>query len=204
MCGRYQIDSEDPKKLQKRFNLSATPHVKSNWNVAPSQEMPIIKADNTLEIVKWGLRLHFMPKDLINIRAESSEKAWSHKYLQFQRCLVPASGFYEWKRQGKEKTPFYFHIKKEPLFAFAGVYSESSGYAIITTTPNDIMLDVHNRMPVILEKEDEEKWINPDMTEMDEIKTYLKPYPAKYMEKYPVSTRVNSPSYNDKTLINAG
>lgn len=202
MCGRYQIDAEDKQKLKQRFHLSADPSFKSNWNVAPSQEMPVIKADNKLEIMKWGLRLHFMPKDLINIRAESADKSWTQKYLQFQRCLVPASGFYEWRREGKTKTPYYIHLKNEPLFAFAGVYSESSGYSIITTTPNELMEPIHNRMPVILKEEDEQRWLNPDMSELEQVKELLKPYPAEEMDAYIVSTRVNSPTFNDPSLLN--
>ncbi|MEN9327789.1 MAG: hypothetical protein RI947_597 [Candidatus Parcubacteria bacterium] len=203
MCGRYQIDAQNPKKIQSRFHLKKEPTFISNWNVAPSQQMPIIKADNEMEIVKWGLKPFFMDKDLINIRAESLEKSWTHKYFQHQRCLIPASGFYEWKKSKEGKVPYYIHLKDEPLFAFAGVYSESSGYSIITTTPNDVMSDIHNRMPVILEKKEEQEWLNPDMVEIDEIQTYLKPYPAQHMEAYPVSSRVNSPAFNDNSLIKA-
>ncbi len=109
------------------------------------------------------------------------------------------------------KIPYYIHLKDKEYFSFAGMYTEykhpKTGeelktYMILTTHPNGVMKDIHNRMPVMLDEETEEKWLNPDMSEIEEIKKYLKPYSPKEMEAFPISTRVNSPVNDDKNILN--
>src|SRR5205823_2095868 len=114
-----------------------------------------------------------------------------------------------WKKEGKEKQPYYFHLKHETLFAFAGLYSiwhdtegkEVKSYTIITTKPNRVVEPIHDRMPVILKKEDESTWLNPDITEPARLLPLLAPYSDAAMEAYPVSPQVNSPKNDTKEVL---
>jgi putative SOS response-associated peptidase YedK len=129
--------------------------------------------------------------------------------LKNKRCLVPASGFYEWKKDGTRKIPYYIHLKDSPLFAIAGLYDlwydafnvAHPTYAIITTDANELVAPLHNRMPVILKQEDENRWLTGDAPTSDEMKKILGPYQPDEMDVYPVSSRVNSPAIYDEQLI---
>jgi putative SOS response-associated peptidase YedK len=149
----------------------------------------------------------------INARAEDiAEKPVYRKPIRSQRCLVPADGFYEWKRltlEGKEeKFPWYIGLKDRSLFAFAGLWDtwkdaegvEILRYSIITTTPNTLMESIHDRMPVILHQKDVETWLDNE-TPLTTVLSLLKPYPAAEMLSFPVSTRVNSPRNDDPNLL---
>jgi len=166
-------------------------------------------------MMQWGLVPHWA-KDItathrpINARAESlAEKPMFRDLLKSQRCLVPASGFFEWKHEWGHKIPFYIHVKDDPVFGFAGLYdvwrnpagTTLKTYTIITTTPNELMAPIHNRMPVILRQDDEMRWLSRDVLPADEVKRILSPYPAEGMEAYPVSDRVNSPGADDEKVI---
>ncbi len=140
---------------------------------------------------------------MINARAETVDTLnFYKKPFREQRCLIPASGFYEWKTEGKQKTKFYFHRKDTDLFAFAGLYSvwhspdgkEIPSYTIITTTPNKTVKAVHDRMPVILKREDEDTWLNPDIQEPEHLKAFLVPYADSEIEAYPVASGVKKAS----------
>jgi putative SOS response-associated peptidase YedK len=129
--------------------------------------------------------------------------------LNNKRCLVPASGFFEWKKHGSRKIPFYIHMKETPLFAIAGLYDvwyderneAYPTYTIITTAANNLVSPLHDRMPAILKPEDEDRWLTGSAPTSDEMKRILCPYPDGEMEAYPVSSRVNSPDADDKHLI---
>ncbi|GAC1391882.1 MAG: SOS response-associated peptidase [Candidatus Saccharimonadales bacterium] len=222
MCGRYTLTQTE--KLTERFHVSAqTLDVPPNFNVAPGQQMPVITGDNaarTLDRMKWGL-IPSWSKDpkigykLINARAETLfEKPMWRSVIRTKRCLIPASGFYEWKREsraGKDiKQPFYIHPKDTELFAFAGVWEmwhdvegvEWKTYSIITTEPNKEMTRVHNRMPVILHPEDEATWLaSSSDNDRGVIETLLRPYEDNGLEMYEVSSDVNVTKNNDNTLI---
>ena len=145
MCGRYQVDT-NRESLEKRYGVELA-SFKSNYNVAPSQTMPVIRED-TVEMKQWGLPLKFgdkVFKKLINVRQESLGKPWAKRYIKSQRCLIPSTGFYEWKQDGKTKTPFYIGMPEHELFSFAGVYEEGE-YAIITTHANADMKKVHEQI----------------------------------------------------------
>lgn len=216
MCGRYTIG--DVRRLSERFDTSnKIEDIKPSYNVAPSQTNPVIdrKSPNQVEMMKWGL-IPSWAKDpkigykMINARAESvKDKPSFRKPFRDQRCLVPASGFYEWLKTEKEKIPHYIHLKGKELFAFAGLYeiwkdengNEVKSYTVITTEPNEVMKKIHNRMPVILKEEDEDKWLRND-TDETVLVELLKPYPDEDMEAYPVSRDVNNPRNNSEDLIN--
>jgi len=218
MCGRYALVVVGDGSLQRRFSLEElldTPA--SRYNVAPTQTLPVIvrQSPNHMEMMRWGL-IPSWAKDanigsrMINARAETvAEKPAYRGPLRSQRCLVPASGFYEWKRDGTSKQPYFIHVKDEPLVAFAGLYDrwrDPNGqtvhsYTIITTTANAVAAPVHDRMPVILQREDEETWLDPDVTEPGHLLSLLRPYPSHEMEAYPVSSAVNSPRNDTPNLL---
>ncbi len=216
MCGRYSLEFDE--NFYKRYKLANRLPVKPNYNVAPSQIMPVVTAHspNVMELMVWGLVPFWeekkeKPHGLINIRDESIlNKSWAKKYIQMQRCLVPATSYFEWKKTTTGKIPHLFKLKSKKYFAFAGVYSiykhpqtnqEIKSYAIITTTPNRIAGEVHNRMPVILKEDEEQNWLNPDLVETDQVKVFLKPYLNEDMDQFTVSTMVNSPSNNSRDII---
>ena len=210
MCGRYAIVLVDDGTLQRRFSLEELPDdLQPRFNVAPTQTLPVItrNSPNRVEMMRWGL-IPSWAKDasigskMINARAETvAEKPAFRRPLRTQRCLVPATGFYEWQRDGDSKTPHFIHLPDEPLFAFAGLYDiwrDPDGqtvktYTILTTEPNALMASIHNRMPVILRREDEDEWLNPDNTEPEHLLPLLRPYSSGKMAAYPVSRMVNSP-----------
>jgi putative SOS response-associated peptidase YedK len=214
MCGRYSLSFDE--KFFARFDTVNTIQFAPHYNVAPSQIMPIIvrKSPNRVVSMAWG----FVPpwekgekvKTLINLRDDTVlTRPWAKRFLQSHRCLVPATGFFEWKHTGTPKTPYFIHLKSGEYFAFAGLYStyktpsgrEVETFAILTTQPNKLMAPIHNRMPVILSKDAENAWLNPDVVEIEQLKQYLAPYPDKEMEAYPVSTKVNIPKNDIPEII---
>jgi len=216
MCGRYSLIGIDD--LGNRFRVfNPSIGFRSHFNIAPGSMNPVIVQHDRAEMVmmQWGLIPHWA-KDIrtmqhpINARAEGlAEKPMFRGLLKDKRCLIPASGFYEWKKELKHKIPFYLHLKDEPVFAFAGLYDmwhtpAGEGYAtytIITTGPNDLMAPIHNRMPAILRREDEDHWVSGEALSAPDLNGILAPYPAGRMEAYPVSPLVNNPGNNDERLI---
>jgi len=217
MCGRFAFDA-DLGQLEDRFAAGAafsrlTPH----YNVAPGMFMPVItrNSPNTAVMARWGLVPHWA-KDpaigykLINARAESvADKPAFRSSFRNKRCLVPTSGFFEWKHIDKEKVPYFIRLKGADMFAFAGLYDEwkdAEGYpvltfTIITTAPNDLMEPIHSRMPVIFSREDEDVWLDPDEHDEEKLKKLLDPYPSGGMEAYPVSKLVNSPANDTPDVL---
>ncbi len=216
MCGRYSLLCIDD--LGNRFRVfDPMIGARSRFNVAPASEMPVIvRTDgNHVSVMRWGLIPSWTgdirsATPLINARAESlTEKPAFRNLLKSHRCLVPASGFFEWKKEGTRKIPWYIRIPSEPIFAFAGLYSiwknpagvSVSTFAIVTCEPNRITRPLHNRMPVILSRDAEVRWLDPAPLPMEELHRILVPYPAGSMEAYPVSDQVNSPSAEGEELV---
>lgn len=222
MCGRFAMTQ--PDKLMERFGLdtSSLPFVQeqdARYNIAPTQEMLVIasrEGKSRALPMRWGLVPSWSKEDtagakMINARAETvAEKPAFRAPFKRHRVLVPASGFYEWKRDGDSKTPYYIHLKDEPLFAFAGLYDTwtppdggemLSTFTIITTAPNALMEDIHNRMPVILPRESESLWLDPDIQDADTLTALLTAYPAEAMAAWAVSKSVNSPTHNTPSLL---
>lgn len=165
MCGRYVL--ADTEKLEERFQLQSRPlDAPPSWNAAPGQIMPVVTrhSPNRLEMMKWGLVPSWAkyPKigyKMINARAEGiQDKPSFRTAIRKRRCLVPSSGYFEWKQQGTQKVPYYFRLQDQGLFAFAGLYEarhdaegqELMTYTIITTAPNRLAAEVQNRMPANL------------------------------------------------------
>jgi putative SOS response-associated peptidase YedK len=209
MCGRYGL-TVDTSKLQERFDTTNTlPDMQPRFNIAPTQELPVIvrNSPNSMVLMQWGLIPSWSKEpqvsySTINARAENLLKSSVYKKpFQRQRCLVPASGFYEWQQTSAGKQPYYIHVQDTDVFAFAGLYDiwrdkhghELHSYTIITTKPNDLVASIHNRMPVILRRDDENVWLDQD-ADQARLLSLLTPYPAAEMSAYRVSTWVNSPS----------
>ena len=215
MCGRFALYTSFQSIKEYADILAELEELEANYNVAPGQKIPIIlrKNDgNYLELLKWGL-IPFWAKDpqigykMINTRAETINEKPSFKYaFQKRRCLVPANGFYEWRK--KDKQPFYIHLKDRELFTFAGIWenwkSPEGKYiqtcSIITTSANDTLEKIHNRMPVILPKNSEMDWLSNE--DQNELKNLLRPYPAEEISFFKVSHNVNSVKNNQPELIN--
>ena len=219
MCGRYVLDA--PEDLSERFQLRQLaiklPHT---WNAAPTNQLPVIiepeEGEREAELMQWGLiprwakpgeKRSLAP---INARAETlSEKPMFRNLVKRNRCLVPANGFYEWKNLGDHKQPYYITVPDDPLFAFAGLYEtftndageETSTYTIITTEPNELMSTLHTRMPVILHEQDEQEWLDPEVTDPTQVERLLVPYPADEMEAFPVSRKVGNTRNDGPDLI---
>lgn len=217
MCARYGYTQ--PKKLKARYDLENELEDLRNarYNVAPGSIMPVItrNSPNKGEWMKWGL-IPFWSKNpklafsTINARAETvATSPTFRKPFKRQRCLIPATHFFEWKKvDEKTKIPHLFKMANDDIFSFAGLYDiwkdaeekEIKTYTIITTTPNDLLEPIHNRMPVILSKEEEDVWLDIDSDEKT-LKELLDPYEPDYMTEYEVSRDVNSSRNEDASLI---
>jgi putative SOS response-associated peptidase YedK len=216
MCGRYSLICIDD--LGNRFRVfDPMMGSRSRFNISPGNEMPVIvmAEENHATTMRWGLIPSWTKdiraaKPLINARAETlGEKPAFRSLLKAHRCLVPASGFFEWKHEGDRKTPWYFRLADAPIFSFAGLYDQwhnpegvtVSTYTIVTCNANSLVAPAHDRMPVILSRVAEERWLSPGPVLPEELKKILVPYPPGGMEAIPVSDLVNNPSTDDERVI---
>jgi putative SOS response-associated peptidase YedK len=217
MCGRYTLKTP-ANVLVERFDLDDYPSsITPSYNIAPTQEVAAVVEEDQkrkLEMLRWGL-IPSWAKDpsignkMINARAETvSEKPSFRKAFKVRRCLILADGFYEWQRTDNSKQPYHIKLEDDSPFAFAGLWEtwgmngeEIRSCAVITTEANQLMNEIHHRMPVILHPEDYELWLDPNFDEKEPLTSLLKPYPADAMEAYPVSRRVNKPSNNEPSVL---
>jgi len=217
MCGRFRL-SRSKQLLEEQF---ATDPWEDDWepryNVAPTQPVAVIRQDpkepvRRLSLVRWGL-IPSWSKDssgaarMINARSETASTLPAFgESLRLRRCLVPADGFYEWKRDGKTKQPFCFEVNDGELFAFAGIWDgwkDANGKvvetcSILTTIPNDVAAVIHDRMPVIVHHEAYDRWLDPGLKDTRVVSDLMKPYDGRLMHCYPVSTRLNHVANDDE------
>jgi putative SOS response-associated peptidase YedK len=218
MCGRFVLFS-DLKQIQLAFDVEQTEiSVKPSYNVAPTHPVLVVvqrAGANTLETMRWGLIPSWatdakIGARMINARAETvAEKPSFKRSLQKRRCLIIADGFYEWRTEQKQKIPMYIRRKSNGPLGFAGLYDSwksSQGEtitscAIITTTANEMIKSIHDRMPVILPKAAQQVWLDSANQDIAQLMTLLKPYPSEDMETLRVSPLVNSPQNNSIDCI---
>jgi putative SOS response-associated peptidase YedK len=218
MCGRF-ANSAELKDIEKEFkiNLSES-ESKPRYNIAPSQKIDVVlnQDDKTiLTGLKWGL-VPSWSKDpdignrMINARGETlSEKPSFREAFKKRRCIIPATGFYEWKKAAGGKQPYYFFLPDKPIFGFAGLYEEWTDKktgelletcTIITTEANDVLKPVHDRMPVVLNSENYMLWLDEKANDTNQLQKLIVPYSAKEMNAYPVSKSVNIPDVDSAEL----
>jgi putative SOS response-associated peptidase YedK len=218
MCGRFTLTAET-QVIQESFPWVEIPAgLGPRFNIAPTQPVAVVANDgkNKLDFFTWGL-VPSWAKDpsignrMINARAETlAEKPAFRAALRRRRCLILADGFFEWRQEpaSKRKTPMYIRLQSGKPFALAGLWefwhsadgSDILSCTIITTTPNELMESIHNRMPVILPPEAYTLWLDPAEKKPEEISPLLRPYPAADMTAYPISVMVNDPK-NDRPEI---
>ncbi len=221
MCGRYTLTCT-PEVLAEAFRLEAAPDLQPRYNVAPSQGVACVRAGLSSRkreavILRWGLIPSWagdpaMGMKLINARAETvAEKPSFRKPFRERRCLVPADGYYEWQREGTRKQPYHIRLNSERPFAFAGLWDRWTGAdgqtiescAILTTTPNERLASIHDRMPVIVPPVAYEPWLDPGLQDARRLVPFLTSYPADAMIAVPVSRLVNDPRVDDARCLEA-
>lgn len=217
VCGRFTFFSP-AEGLAVKFGITEiAAELAPQYNVAPEQDIAVIVQNDArkLDEMRWGL-IPFWAKqpssDLstINARAETLEiKPTYRNSFKNRRCLIPADGFYEWKGAAGKKAPYFIRFKSHEPFAFAGLYDlwESptseviASATIVTTTPNALLSEIHNRMPVILSDGEFELWLSKEKVDASLLKALLDPFPSEEMEAYRVSTYVNNPSNEGKRCL---
>ncbi len=217
MCGRFYLDVATDE-LARVFELPAIPDLLPRYNIAPSQSVGAVRVGaqgREWVNLHWGL-IPFWAKDkkfgyrTINARAETVEsKPAFRAAFKSRRCIIPASGFFEWQALPDGKQPYCIHPKHSPLFAFAGLYEHWESEAgevidscsIIVTEANAVITPIHDRMPVILKPELFTAWLDPELRDPTRLKPLLAPYPAEATATYPVSRRVNNPRNDDRECI---
>lgn len=217
MCGRFALVTEK-KILELLYQLEIREDLQPRYNIAPSQDILALRrspeeGNRELVNLKWGL-VPFWAKDasignrMINARSETAaEKPSFRDAFKKRRLLIPASGFFEWKKEGGVRQPYYVYSKSNRPFSLAGLWERwdkgeqpIESCTILTTEPNTLLSSLHDRMPVIIAPDDFEKWLNP-LTASSELNQLLKPYPPGDMAVHPVSREVNKPANNSPELI---
>ncbi|MFH1836479.1 MAG: SOS response-associated peptidase [Methanobacteriota archaeon] len=211
MCGRFSL-IYNLEELKERFRIQ---QIKLSWNprynIAPTQDVLAVFEDSgelVADSFTWGLVPHWAKEarlgGLINARAESAdEKPSFRESFKNRRCLILASGFFEWRKFSGGKQPYFIKLKSGDPFAFAGLFDiwhdELKTCTILTTKPNAVVKPIHERMPVILSPESENSWL--EFSDVDSLKKLLTPYPPEEMEAYPISKEVNNPETEGSTII---
>ena len=221
MCGRFTLRAP-ASVVAEQFALFDVEPFTPRFNIAPSQSVAVVRitpaaAEATRELawLRWGLVPSWaddpaIGNRLINARAETAhQKPAFRAAFRRRRCLVPADGFYEWRRTGSGKQPYFFRLRDDRPFAFAGLWESWEGVdnsavescTLLTTEPNELMRPIHNRMPVILPAASYEPWLDPGEERPERLAGLLRPYPSDEMIAYPVSPYVNSPVHEDARCV---
>jgi len=222
MCGRARLSS-DVSEIKLVFSIPSerpTPNIPANWNAAPTEDLPVVRYDNraggrTLDVMRWGL-VPFWAKDIkvgfsnINAKAETvdTRPAFREAFTR-RRCLVPFDCFYEWKKLGKEREPYAVALADRRLMAMGGLWEtwrspageRVRSFTIVTTAPNALLAELHDRMPVLLAPEDWPTWLGESPAGPEQLKALLKPYPAQDLITWRVDKRVGDPKNKDPSLI---
>jgi putative SOS response-associated peptidase YedK len=216
MCGRFTF--QPTEEFYRRFHIAnRLDGLVARYNIAPGQMVPVIisQTPNQVVLMRWGLIPHWAKEEktaykMINARVETlAQRPAFRGLLTAHRCLVPASGFFEWRAEPRDKTPYYIYPKSNQFFAFAGLYDvwtrpdgeELYTFTIITKNSDEFMAHLHDRMPVILERELEDAWLDKEITSAREVLDILEKSTGVALDAYPVSRMVNKPSVDSEDLI---
>ncbi len=221
MCGRFTLRSP-ADAVAELFELAQVPSLEPRYNICPTQDvaavvMPREGTERVMQMLRWGLipswaRDPAIGARMINARAETvASKPSFRSAFKRKRCLIVADGFYEWRKLERRKQPYYIHLSDKQPFAFAGLWERweapkgdaVDSCTIITTQPNELLMPLHDRMPVILPREAHDAWLDPDNCEVAALESLLRPYPAASMAAHPVDTKVNNPSFDSPECIRA-
>jgi putative SOS response-associated peptidase YedK len=217
VCGRFN-QTASGEEVAEAFGLDEAPEIAPRYNIAPTQLVGVIgvkpaSGRRGLAQLSWGL----VPRDaqgqergFINARSESAweKPSFSDAFLH-RRCLIPATGFYEWQKlDARRRQPWLIRLAAPGPFAFAGLWEPAARFpgavptcTILTTEPNELARPIHDRMPVILEPADYARWLDPGITLAAEVRPLLRPFPAAAMAAHPVTTRVNNPAFDDPACL---
>ena len=208
MCGRFALHAS-PEVVALQFGLDQAPQFSASYNICPGRDILVITSKGARHH-RWGLIPHWakdpaIGNKLANARGESlaERPAFRDAFRQW-RCLVPASGFYEWQTVVRHKQPWHVKPADVELFGLAGIAALWNGIrsvSLITTGPNELMRPIHDRMPVIIAPEDYQAWLDPANRDVEELMHYVRPYPAERMAGWPVSLRVSEPENDEPALI---
>jgi putative SOS response-associated peptidase YedK len=216
MCGRYSLDAR-PEEVAEAFSLLERVAFEPRYNIAPTQNAPVVRLDREtgarrLELLRWGLTPSWWKGDrpLINARGETvATRSAFRKAFERRRCLVPATGFFEWQKLGGSRQPFNIQVREGGLFAFAGIWDRTrddegnavDSYAILTTDPNTMLKPIHDRMPVILDPRVYGLWLDPEPESLETLQDLIAPAPVETMRAYPVSRLVNSTANDEPACV---
>lgn len=216
MCGRFVADITS-RQLTDFFGVRSPPDYPARYNVSPSQNVLVIRQFKNmarhLDLFRWGLIPSWsneMDKGFINARSETVDSKPSFRQaFKYHRCILPATGFYEWKKTDNGKTPYYIQMAEGSPMPIAGIWEtwiSPTGQAletcsILTTAANSVVALVHDRMPVILSKDDINLWLDTDIQDADLLRHLLNPYPPDKIKTYPVATLVNNPANDNPDCI---
>jgi putative SOS response-associated peptidase YedK len=217
MCGRYTL-STPGEMVAELLDLESAPELAPRFNIAPTQESVVARVSSErrrLELLRWGLVPYWAAEPsignrMINARSESAaEKPAFRACFRRRRCLVPADGFYEWRRTAAGKQPYLIRLASGRPFAFAGLWDRwvphegepIESFSILTTAPNELAAAIHDRMPVILPRRDFEHWLDPREHRPERLTPLLQPFPASEMTAFPVSTMVNRAANDEPGCI---
>ncbi len=215
MCGRFTLNIP-PEVIAKVFGLQDIPQYEPRYNIAPSLAVATVRHiedHNKLDFMKWGL-IPSWSKEIvrspINARSETvHEKLMFAQALKYNRCIIPASGFYEWQSHGDHKQPYYVRLSNSSVMGFAGLWerwktedgSDLETCCILTTDANEIMKPIHDRMPVILQSDSYNLWLNCNMHDPHELERLYKPFPPDQMVAFPVPDLVNNTRFDGPACI---
>jgi putative SOS response-associated peptidase YedK len=220
MCGRYRLTAKE-RYLAEHFGIDDELEWAPRYNIAPTQQVVVIRQDpnhprRIASLMRWGL-IPYWSQDIsignrtINAMAETaSEKPAFRDAIRKRRCLIPADGFFEWRKlNAKRKQPYNIGMLDDSLFAFAGLWDRwrsASGEiiescSILTTDANSLTREIHDRMPAILEPDKYDLWLDPGVTDPEQVQELLRPFDPKLMKKYPLSPRVSNVNHDDPECI---
>lgn len=221
MCGRFTL--RNAEQLPLRFDATASPEVKAAlvpyYNIAPTQPIPIVIVEQSgqrqITLASWGLtprRATGKSFLAFNARAETlTERPLFRGLLPKSRCLIPGDGFIEWAKAGKARDPYFFALTNGEIFAFAGLLDrwvdgagqEYAACTIITTAPNALVANIHDRMPVILPRDEEGTWLDPQASVGGDLLPLLTAYPERAMNSWPLDRAINSSHQDAPELLQA-